>query len=169
MSNLNSLRLYLCAVARSFIYFSPFGKYIDIADSNPDYDTLEKARYEVIVKEPGQFASKLIRACLCKMNELGANVLLVNQLIHNQKLSERLSLEICPVNKPKLEYVPTLVYTMAYNIYKERDFKATPILADLIDEKLDVPEISDHLRSSGPHYRGCWAINSIIKGSKYAD
>jgi hypothetical protein len=48
-------------------------------------------------------------------------------------------------------------------IYRERSFDELPFLADaLIDAGCEEPEILDHLRSSGPHVRGCWVLDLVV-------
>jgi hypothetical protein len=42
-------------------------------------------------------------------------------------------------------------------------YMALPILADaLMDAGCDSEELLSHLRSDGPHVRGCWAVDLIL-------
>ena len=52
---------------------------------------------------------------------------------------------------------------IARGIYEERAFDCLPILADaLLDAGCDDEELLAHLRSPGPHVRGCWAVDLIL-------
>src|SRR5262245_44816613 len=52
---------------------------------------------------------------------------------------------------------------LSRTIYDERAFDRLPILADaLMDAGCDNPELLGHLRSPGPHVRGCWALDLIL-------
>jgi hypothetical protein len=52
---------------------------------------------------------------------------------------------------------------VATRIYEGREFSAMPILADALEDAgcTDV-DILPHLRSPGPHARGCWALDLIL-------
>jgi hypothetical protein len=55
------------------------------------------------------------------------------------------------------------VVKIAECIYAERAFDRLPILADaLLDAGCDDEELMAHLRSPGPHVRGCWALDLIL-------
>jgi len=48
-------------------------------------------------------------------------------------------------------------------IYDERAFDRLPVLADALEEAgLADAELLGHLRSAGPHVRGCWAIDAVL-------
>jgi hypothetical protein len=48
-------------------------------------------------------------------------------------------------------------------IYADRAFENLPILADaLLDAGCDDEELMLHLRSPGPHVRGCWALDLVL-------
>jgi hypothetical protein len=52
---------------------------------------------------------------------------------------------------------------LAQGIYEDRAFDRLPILADaLIDAGCRDDALLDHLRSSGPHVRGCWALDLVL-------
>jgi hypothetical protein len=52
---------------------------------------------------------------------------------------------------------------LAQAIYEARRFDDLPILHDaLLDAGCDDQDILDHLRSPGPHVRGCWVIDLIL-------
>jgi hypothetical protein len=55
------------------------------------------------------------------------------------------------------------VYTTARRIYDDRDFGELSRLAEAL-EKSGSPNdaILSHLRSPGPHVRGCWALDLIL-------
>jgi hypothetical protein len=53
---------------------------------------------------------------------------------------------------------------IAQGIYQERAFDRLPILADaLLDAGCDNEELIQHCRSAGPHVRGCWAVDLILR------
>jgi hypothetical protein len=58
---------------------------------------------------------------------------------------------------------PDLV-ELAQAIYEERAFDRTPILADALEKAgCDNAEVVCHLRGPGPHVRGCWALDLILR------
>jgi hypothetical protein len=62
-----------------------------------------------------------------------------------------------------LNYNKGAVWNMANIIYNEHDFTALPILADLIEDTTGGDdEVTRHLRSPGPHVRGCWALDLLL-------
>jgi hypothetical protein len=54
--------------------------------------------------------------------------------------------------------------TLAKQMYDAREFSATPILADALqDAGCDAEELLSHLRDpSATHVRGCWAIDLVL-------
>lgn len=58
------------------------------------------------------------------------------------------------------------VVELARTVYEERAFERLPILADaLMDAGCADDQLLDHLRSPGPHVRGCWALDLILDKS----
>jgi hypothetical protein len=56
-----------------------------------------------------------------------------------------------------------LVASMARRIYDERDFAALPVLGDALEDAgCTEAALLGHLRSPGPHVRGCWALDAIL-------
>ena len=52
---------------------------------------------------------------------------------------------------------------LARDIYEDRTFADLPILSDALEEAgCDDGAILDHLRSPGPHVRGCWALDLVL-------
>jgi hypothetical protein len=52
---------------------------------------------------------------------------------------------------------------LAQTIYDERRFEALPVLADALEEAgCDNADILAHLRSSGLHVLGCWALDLVL-------
>jgi hypothetical protein len=48
----------------------------------------------------------------------------------------------------------------------ELDPARLAVLSDALEEAgCDDPDILNHLRSSGPHVRGCWAVDLILGNS----
>jgi hypothetical protein len=57
-------------------------------------------------------------------------------------------------------------YCLASSIYADRAFDRLPILADALEEAgCTEPEILNHCRQSGEHWRGCWVIDLILAKS----
>jgi hypothetical protein len=55
------------------------------------------------------------------------------------------------------------VRRLAQAIYDERAFDRLPILADALEEAgCTEAELLSHLRSPGPHVRGCWAVDLLL-------
>lgn len=56
------------------------------------------------------------------------------------------------------------VSTLARAIYQSHRFADLPILADALEDAgCDDQDILDHLRSSGTHTRGCWALDLLLR------
>lgn len=48
-------------------------------------------------------------------------------------------------------------------IYDERAYARLPVLADMLEEVgIHDVDLLDHLRDSGPHVRGCWALDHVL-------
>jgi hypothetical protein len=61
------------------------------------------------------------------------------------------------------EWRTDTVVALARQTYEARDFGALPILADALEEAgCSDPDLLGHLRSAGPHVRGCWALDLIL-------
>ncbi len=58
---------------------------------------------------------------------------------------------------------PTAV-TLARGIYDERAFERLPILADALqDAGCDNTDVITHCQHSGPHVRGCWVVDLVLR------
>jgi hypothetical protein len=56
------------------------------------------------------------------------------------------------------------VTALARQMYDDRDFSPMPILADALEEAgCTDPEVLDHCRGPGPHVRGCWVVDSLLR------
>ncbi len=67
-----------------------------------------------------------------------------------------------PITLDPAWLTPT-VKALAHSIYTDRTFDRLPLLADeLVKSGCADPEIVSHLRGSGPHVRGCWALDLIL-------
>jgi hypothetical protein len=52
---------------------------------------------------------------------------------------------------------------LALVIYEERAFDRLPVLADALEDAgCTSAELLEHLRGSGPHVRGCWALVAVL-------
>ena len=59
--------------------------------------------------------------------------------------------------------------SLAQGIYDERAFDRLPILADALqDADCNDSRILGHCRSGGPHARGCWVVDLILKKMSFA-
>lgn len=64
---------------------------------------------------------------------------------------------------PDPRWLTATVIGLASAVYAERAFDRLPILADALqDAACDSADILTHLRSDGPHVRGCWAVDLIL-------
>ena len=55
------------------------------------------------------------------------------------------------------------VVRVAHTIYQQRAFEQLPILADALEDAgCDDADLVGHLRSPGPHTRGCWALDLVL-------
>ncbi len=55
---------------------------------------------------------------------------------------------------------------IAQAIYDEHAFERMPILGDaLMDAGCDNPRVVEHCQSAGPHARGCWLLDAILRPS----
>jgi hypothetical protein len=58
-----------------------------------------------------------------------------------------------------------VVTTLARIADETAGFGNLPVLADALEEAgCDVPEILTHLRGPGPHVRGCWVVDGLLRG-----
>lgn len=56
-----------------------------------------------------------------------------------------------------------MVRRIAQSIYDERAFDRLPVLADALEEAgCGHEEILNHLRGTGPHVSGCWALDLVL-------
>jgi hypothetical protein len=67
-----------------------------------------------------------------------------------------------PVTLDPAWTTPTVVQ-LARSLYEERRFQDLPVLADALEEAgCQDQSILEHLRSTGPHVRGCWPLDLIL-------
>jgi hypothetical protein len=70
-----------------------------------------------------------------------------------------------PVSVPAawLKWNDGVVPSLARSIYDERAFDRLPVLADALEDAGCRNEhLLGHLRSPGPHVRGCWALDRLL-------
>lgn len=61
-------------------------------------------------------------------------------------------------------WLTSTVVALASGIYADRAFDRLPILADALqDAGCENPDILAHCRSDGPHARGCWVVDLLLK------
>lgn len=67
-----------------------------------------------------------------------------------------------PLQRGWLNWNDATIHRLAQRIYDERAFHLLPILADALEEAgCDNADILAHLRGTGPHARGCWAVDLL--------
>jgi hypothetical protein len=68
-----------------------------------------------------------------------------------------------PIPSALLAWNEATVHRIAQGIYTDRAFGRLPILADaLLDAGCEDEELLAHCHSTGPHFRGCWAVDLIL-------
>jgi hypothetical protein len=67
------------------------------------------------------------------------------------------------VSKAVLSWREGTVVKLARSIDQTQDWSQLPILADALEEAGADAELSAHCRSAGPHVRGCWAVDLLLK------
>lgn len=68
-----------------------------------------------------------------------------------------------PVTADPLWLTSTVV-ALASEMYESRDFRPMPILADALqDAGCDNDNILNHCRGPGPHVRGCWVVDAVLR------
>jgi hypothetical protein len=61
-------------------------------------------------------------------------------------------------------WLSTPVVDLARTMYESRDFLAMPILGDALEEAgCSDADVLAHCRGDGPHTRGCWVVDAILK------
>jgi hypothetical protein len=83
------------------------------------------------------------------------------------------SLILCVLGNPfrPVSFCPDLrtstAVSLAGAIYADRRFDRLPLLADALEDGgCSDPELLGHLRSPGPHVRGCWAVDLVLGKSQ---
>jgi len=60
-------------------------------------------------------------------------------------------------------WLTSTVLALARQMHDSRDFTATPMLADALqDAGCDNEEVLNHCRGPGPHVRGCWVVDRLL-------
>jgi hypothetical protein len=55
------------------------------------------------------------------------------------------------------------VEAMARQMYESRDFSATPVFADALEDAgCQDEQLLEHCRGPGPHVRGCWVVDLVL-------
>jgi hypothetical protein len=63
----------------------------------------------------------------------------------------------------KAAWLSDTVVAVARGAYEVRDFERLPIVADALEEAgCTEPVLLGHLRTGGPHVRGCWAVDLLL-------
>lgn len=71
-----------------------------------------------------------------------------------------------PFIKPqfKKKWRTDIAFALASQMYDSGDFSAMPILADALqDAGCDNDDILNHCRGPGPHVRGCWVVDLVLR------
>jgi hypothetical protein len=78
-------------------------------------------------------------------------------------LRDLFALPAVSVDASRLGWDRRVFPTLAEAIYAERTFDRLPILADALEDAGCFEErVLSHLRSPGPHVRGCWALDLVL-------
>jgi hypothetical protein len=65
--------------------------------------------------------------------------------------------------RPWIAWNDACVPKLARSVYEEQAFDRLPVLADALEDAgCTEPALLPHLRSSGDHVRGCWAVDLIL-------
>ena len=89
-----------------------------------------------------------------RTNEIAAQAALFHDIIGNP---------FHPVTADS-SWLTASVLTVAHAIYDDRCFEESPILADALEDAgCTHATLLDHLRSPGPHVRGCWALDAVLR------
>jgi hypothetical protein len=57
-----------------------------------------------------------------------------------------------------------VAWNLAWDMYEEQAFEQLPILADALEEAgCDERLLLEHLRGPGPHCRGCWGLDLVLR------
>jgi hypothetical protein len=98
-------------------------------------------------------ALRCVRACLGHGGLLTSPVQIVRDIFGNPFHSVSV--------QPSLR-TPDVV-TLAGHIYHDRAFSVMPQLADaLLDAGCEDDDLLSHVRSNGPHVRGCWVVDLLL-------
>jgi hypothetical protein len=55
------------------------------------------------------------------------------------------------------------VVALARGIYREGAWEVTSVLADALEDAgCDCPQLLEHCRASGPHWKGCWCVDLVL-------
>jgi hypothetical protein len=67
------------------------------------------------------------------------------------------------IPQPTLAWNDRTIPKLARATYEERAYERLPILADALEDAgCSDPDLLGHLRSQGPHVRGCWALDLVL-------
>lgn len=83
-----------------------------------------------------------------------------------------LPFRLVPLSPPIRTWIDGTVVRLAQAAYEERELPSghldrarLAVLADALEEAGADAELVGHLRSPGPHVRGCWAVDSLLGNS----
>jgi hypothetical protein len=112
------------------------------------------AAYHMIIKVfPANTALSVMGAAQDPAEERSIQCLLLRCIFGNP--FHPYTLDPCWLN-------PT-VKDLAHSLYSDRRFEDLPILADALEEAgCQEQSVLEHLRSPGPHVRGCWPLDLIL-------
>jgi hypothetical protein len=113
------------------------------------------AARRVIVGAPGSGTEDVFRRA-CEAEELAiAN--LVREIFGNP-------FRPTTIDPAWLAWNDATIPRIARSVYEERAFDRLPILADaLLDAGCEDEALIQHCREPGPHARGCWALDELLR------
>jgi hypothetical protein len=115
------------------------------------------AAFKALSPAAAHAASQVAARCDAEPTEKAAQCALLRCIYHFPGRTR-------PVEQAWLSWNGGVVPMVARSIYDDRAFDRLPLLADALEDAgcIDA-EILGHLRSLGPHVRGCWALDLILR------
>jgi hypothetical protein len=94
----------------------------------------------------------------------------VSESAYREELARRCTLLRCVFGNPMRAepaldsaYLTPTVVTLATTVYEDRSFHRLPELAEALEHAgCGDAELLGHLRSEGPHCRGCWGLDLVL-------
>jgi hypothetical protein len=151
------LNLYIVATYRRVWNFIPERgrRMVEVIERFLDEEaTREELIAAATAADRGQFIDKPWEHAMSLQRESGADLL--RDIFGNP-------FRPVTVESSWLKWNGRTVIQLARSIYQDGNFNDLPILADALEESgCNDPDILGHLRSPGPHVRGCWVVDLVL-------